>query len=167
MHRGRSASGADLPHLGMNETEPAPRRSRTVLFFQYWLPVILYVGLIFAVSSVPGRDIPTLFPYADKLEHLAEYALFGLLLGRAFRFTIGGQRGKLWSLATVVIGGLVGGMDELYQRITPGRVSDVRDWILDVTAVTLAVLFTQYIKLHPIGRRRDRAGVAAPEKGTP
>jgi VanZ family protein len=58
-------------------------------------------------------------------------------------------------------------MDELYQRLTPGRVSDVRDWIMDVTAVTLAVLFTQYIRLHPIGRRRDRAQVVTPENATP
>ncbi|HEY2923879.1 MAG TPA: VanZ family protein [Candidatus Eisenbacteria bacterium] len=153
----------------MNRTDPGlpTSRSRASLFLRYWLPVLLYVGLIFWVSSVPGRDIPTLFPYSDKLEHMAEYALFGLLLGRAFRFTIGGQRGRFWSLATVVLGGLVGGMDELYQRLTPGRVSDVRDWIMDVTAVTLAVLFTQYIRLHPIGRRRDRAQVVTPENATP
>jgi VanZ family protein len=134
-------------------------------FVRYWLPVILYVGLIFGASSVPGRDIPTLFPGSDKLEHLTEYALFGLLLGRAFRFTVGGGRGKLWSLSTVILGGFVGGMDELYQRLTPGRVSDYRDWIMDVAAVTAAVLFTQYVRLHPIGRRRDSAATSAPEKG--
>jgi len=136
------------------------------LFLRYWLPVLVYIGLIFAASSIPGRDIPMLFPYVDKLEHLAEYSLFGLLLGRAFRFTVGGQRGRVWALATVALGALVGGMDELYQRLTPGRISDVRDWAIDVTAVTLTVLFTQYIKVHPIGRRRDRVSAAAPEKGT-
>jgi VanZ family protein len=136
------------------------------LFLRYWLPVLVYIGLIFAASSIPGRDIPMLFPYVDKLEHLAEYSLFGLLLGRAFRFTVGGQRGRVWALATVALGALVGGMDELYQKLTPGRISDVRDWAIDVTAVALAVLFTQYIKVHPIGRRRDRGPAAAPEKGT-
>jgi VanZ family protein len=145
---------------------PAPK-SRATLFLWYWLPVILYVGMIFGVSSIPGRDIPTLFPFSDKLEHLTEYSLFGLLLGRAFRFTIGGQRGKFWSLATVAFGGLVGGMDELYQRLTPGRTSDVRDWIADVTAVILAVLFTQYIQIHPIRRKREPTPGAAPEKRAP
>ena len=137
------------------------------LFVRYWLPVVLYVGLIFGVSSIPGRDIPTLFPNSDKLEHLTEYALFGLLLGRAFRFTIGGGRGKFWSLATVILGGLVGGMDELYQRFTPGRFSDIRDWAMDITAVTLAVLFTQYVRIRPRGRRRDSSAAPASEKGTP
>jgi len=147
----------------MMEAGASPPRNRVSLFVRYWLPVILYVGLIFGASSVPGRDIPTLFPGSDKLEHMTEYSLFGLLLGRAFRFTVGGERGKFWSLSTVLLGGFVGGMDELYQRFTPGRTSDIRDWIMDVAAVTLAVLFTQYVRIHPIGRRRDRV----PEKGTP
>jgi VanZ family protein len=153
--------------MNQDEARPPAPKGRVALFLWYWLPVALYVGMIFGVSSIPGRDIPTLFPYSDKLEHLAEYALFGLLLGRAFRFTIGGQRGKVWSLATVALGGLVGGMDELYQRVTPGRTSDVRDWMMDVTAVTLAVLFTQYVRLHPMRRKRDHAPGAQPEKGTP
>jgi VanZ family protein len=146
---------------------PRRRISRLSLFVRYWLPVILYVGLIFGASSIPGRDIPTLFPSSDKLEHLTEYALFGLLVGRAFRFTIGGDRGKIWSLSTVLVGGFVGGMDELYQRFTPGRTSDIRDWVMDVAAVSLAVLFTQYVRVHPIGRRRDRASGPESEKGTP
>jgi VanZ family protein len=155
----------------MNPTEtPAKTRPRgAALLLGYWLPVLLYVTLMFTASSIPGRDIPTLFPNSDKLEHLAEYALFGLLLGRAFRFTIGGTRAKLWSVATVLLGGFVGGMDELYQRFTPDRQSDIRDWVIDVAAVTLAVLFTQYVRIHPIGRRRERpadpAADAAAEKG--
>ena len=158
---------ADLPHHCMTSPDVSPPRRKLTLFVRYWLPVLLYVALMFAASSVPGRDIPTLFPGSDKLEHVAEYSLFGLLLGRAFRFTVGGERGKLWSLSTVLLGGFVGGMDELYQRFTPGRSSDIRDWVVDVGAVTLAVLFTQYVRLHPIGRRRDPAAAAAPEKGTP
>ena len=131
--------------------EGDPPRRRISLFLRYWLPVILYAALIFAASSVPGRDIPSLFPGSDKLEHLCEYGLFGLLLGRAFRFTVGGDRGRLWALSTVLLGGFVGGMDELYQRLTPGRQSDIRDWVIDVTAVTVAVLFTQYVRLHQKG----------------
>jgi VanZ family protein len=154
----------------MNPTLPdrPETRGRGSLFLRYWLPVILYIGLIFAASSIPGRDIPNLFPYMDKLEHLTEYSLFGLLLGRAFRFTVGGGRGRFWSLATVAFGGLVGGMDELYQRLTPGRSSDIRDWAVDVTSVTLAVLFTQYVRIHPRSRPRDLAPPSpAPDKGTP
>src|SRR3989442_13372221 len=148
----------------MNPSDPGPPRPRehASLFFRYWVPVIAYVILIFGASSVPGRDVPTLFPHADKLEHLAEYALFGLLLGRAFRFTIGGRRGMLWALAAVAAGGLVGGMDELYQRLTPGRVSDVRDWIVDVAAGFLAGLFPQDTQVPPRPPPRGPPPGAAP-----
>jgi VanZ family protein len=149
----------------MKEAGVSPPSDRVSRFVRYWLPVVLYVALMFAASSVPGRDIPSLFPGSDKLEHLCEYGLFGLLLGRAFRFTVGGDRGRLWAMSTVLLGGFVGGMDELYQRLTPGRQSDIRDWVMDVAAVTVAVLFTQYVRLHPIRRRRDHAPVSAPEKG--
>ncbi len=37
---------------------------------------------------------------------------------------------------------------------------------MDVCAVTAAVLFTQYVRLHPIGRRRERPPAPAPEKGS-
>jgi len=141
-------------------------RTCASLFFRYWLPVLLYMALIFGASSIPGRDVPVFFPLMDKLEHLTEYGLFGLLLGRAFRFTVGGQRGIRWALATVALGGLVGAMDELYQRLTPGRQSDVRDWVADFAAVTLAVLLTQYLRIHPIRRRRDPAQDPAPKQET-
>mgnify|MGYP001618785882 CR=1 FL=1 len=141
--------------------EPAERRGKIGLFLWYWLPVIAYVGLIFGASSIHGRDVPVFFPYMDKLEHLTEYALFGLLLGRAFRFAVGGQRGRRWALGTVLLGAIVGALDELYQRSTPGRQSDIRDWLTDLTALLIAVLLTQYVKIHPIRRRRAAESSAA------
>ena len=149
----------------MTGTASAPvmsgHRGKLGRFLSYWLPVILYIGLIFVASSIPGRMVPVYFPYMDKLEHLTEYALFGLLLGRAFRFTVGGPRGRLWALATVLLGAIVGAVDELYQRSTPGRLSDVRDWVMDVTALLIAVLLTQYARVHPIGPRRGSRSDAA------
>ena len=58
---------------------PGPRGRALFLF--YWLPVIVYLSLIFSGSSIHGDMIPTLFPYMDKIAHLLEYSLLGLLLG--------------------------------------------------------------------------------------
>ncbi len=132
-------------------------RSQISRFLYYWLPVVVYVGLIFGGSSIPGSKVPVLFPYMDKLAHMAEYGIFGLLLGRAMRPTLGGERMNFWAYATVGIGGLVAALDELYQRLTPDRMSDVRDWGVDLAAVALAVLLSQYVRIHPIGRRREGA----------
>ena len=53
-------------------------------FALYQLPLVLYAGMVFAVSSLshlpdPGLDIP----YFDKLAHFGEYLIFGLLAVRA------------------------------------------------------------------------------------
>jgi VanZ family protein len=129
--------------------------SRVHAFLRYWLPAILYVGGIFSLSSVRGPDLPGGFRQLDKLAHLLEYSLLGLLLGRAIRFTMSGRSRAAAAVATVMLGALVGLADELYQRRIPGRTSDVRDWIVDVAAVTGAVLFTQWVTTRVL-RARDR-----------
>jgi len=122
-------------------------------FARYWLPVIAYVAMIFSLSSIHGSSVPNFFPGVDKLEHLLEYSLFGLLAGRAIRFTLGPTKRRLAaSLGTMALGAMVGALDELYQRGVPGRSSDVRDWITDVGAVAISVLVTQLIHTRPIIR---------------
>lgn len=134
-------------------------------FARYWLPVIAYVAMIFSLSSIHGSSVPNFFPGVDKLEHLLEYSLFGLLAGRAIRFTLGPTKRRLAAaLGTMALGAMVGALDELYQRGVPGRSSDVRDWITDVGAVAISVLVTQLIHTRPIIRHASNKKV---EKTTP
>jgi len=119
----------------------------------YWLPAAAYVGLIFSLSTIRGKDIPSVFPNMDKLAHLLEYSLLGLLLGRAIRFTLAGRGRVAASLATIAIGALVGAADELYQRGIPGRSSDIRDWAVDVLAVSASVVFTQWASTRSLRER--------------
>ncbi|HET9950968.1 MAG TPA: VanZ family protein [Candidatus Eisenbacteria bacterium] len=119
----------------------------------YWLPAVAYVGLIFSLSSIRGTDIPSGFPNMDKLAHLLEYSLLGLLLGRAIRFTMAGRGRVAASFATVLAGALVGMADELYQRGVPGRSSDIRDWMVDVLAVSASVVFTQWVSTRSLRGR--------------
>jgi VanZ family protein len=131
----------------------AGERPSAATLLKYWLPAAAYVGLIFTLSSIHGKDIPSLFPNVDKLEHLLEYSLLGLLLGRAIRFTLAGRGRAVAAIATVVAGGLIGAADELYQRGVPGRSCDIRDWATDVTAVTLSILFTQWVSTRSLRKR--------------
>ena len=131
------------------------RGSAASLFVRYWLPVIAYIGIIFAFSSIHGSSLPGLFPNMDKLEHILEYSLFGLLAGRAIRFTLGGAGRRLLAAgATMGMGAVVALLDELYQSRVPGRSADVLDWIVDVAAVGIAVLATQLVHTRPMRRRR-------------
>ena len=133
---------------------------------RYWLPVVGYIALIFALSSIHGDKIQSPFPYVNKLEHLMEYALLGLLLGRAIRFTLAGRPGALAVAATVAAGALVALFDELYQRRVPGRVSDAADWLTDVAAVLAAVYFSQFIHIRPLWGGRGRSAGEGAEPGT-
>jgi VanZ family protein len=81
----------------------------------------------------------------DKVAHLLEYSLFGLLVGRAIRFTLTGGNRVVLSLLAISFGSTIGLLDELYQRHVPGRECDPLDWLTDLTAVTLAVLVTQML----------------------
>jgi VanZ family protein len=120
-----------------------------------WLPAIAYVGLIFSLSSIRGSDLPAPFaiPHLDKVAHLLEYSLLGLLLERAIRFTLGGRRRAAAVGWTLLAGGAVGALDEIYQRGIPGRSSDIRDWIVDVTAVGLSLALAHWARARPRRRR--------------
>ncbi len=151
---------------GTPPAETPARKGGGARLVSYWLPPVLYVGLIFSLSSLHNTG-PSLFPNMDKLEHLLEYGLFGLLLGRAFRFTVGGRRGLWWAVGTVLVGSAVGAMDEVYQAFVPGRSSDIHDWMTDSVALLLAALFTQLVSVRPLRGKDDGAGggsVRAAEK---
>ncbi len=128
-----------------------------------WLFAAAYVGLIFSLSSIPGSDLPAPFaiPHLDKVAHLLEYSLLGLLLGRAIRFTLRGRRPAAAVGLTLLAGGAVGALDELYQRRIPGRSCDIRDWIVDVAAVGLSLALAQWA-----GARRRRRAADFMQEGT-
>ena len=117
---------------------------------RYWLPVIGYICVIFSLSSIHGNRIPSFFPNMDKIEHLMEYSLFGLLVGRAIRFTFTRGSAFALTLGAVALGAAVGLLDEIYQGFVPGRQSDPLDWLTDLAAVTAAVVLAQIVYARPL-----------------
>ncbi len=65
----------------------------------------------------------------DKLAHAGVYAVLGALTLRAW--WIGGRRGATFVAIAFAMAGGFGGIDELYQRTTPGRHSSWGDLIAD------------------------------------
>ncbi|MEY4931350.1 MAG: hypothetical protein RI909_2074 [Bacteroidota bacterium] len=107
---------------------------------------LLVVCIIFAGSSVPGKSIPHVFSLTpDKLIHCLEYGVLGFFLFRWLQVEFSTLPQKKVSLLTVLIGSLIGVADENYQRLTPGRTSDFRDWIIDSIGIILAVVFMNYL----------------------
>jgi len=107
---------------------------------RYWLPVVVYVAAIFAVSSIANLGPPVRWSNADKLAHLTEYTALGFLLARAFDGT-GVLSSRLANvLLAVVLGFVTGLLDELWQVHVPGRISSHLDFMADCAGIVIGQL---------------------------
>lgn len=105
-----------------------------------WLPVIVYVAIIFVLSAQPNLRPPFHYQNSDKLMHLLEYGGLGVLLVRALRASLPGRGVVFVVCATLAIGMAVAGLDEKFQSFIPGRDSSVFDWVADSCGLCLAQL---------------------------
>ncbi|MBA7671710.1 MAG: teicoplanin resistance protein VanZ [Calditrichaeota bacterium] len=95
---------------------------------------ILYAMLIIGLSSIPGRSFPDIkYLSQDKLIHIGEYLIFGILVGQAIAFRVT-ARSRIF-LFTLLLAGAFGALDEVYQTLIPGRDNSYADWIADLLGV--------------------------------
>ncbi len=123
-----------------------------------WLPLIVWIVMIFTLSSIPGFssddvNLPTGF---DKIVHFIEYAIFAMLYYRGLSY--GGVRIR-WSIVIIVItsGIAVAALDEMYQSYIPRRDSSFYDLVMDsagVVAGTLAAVLRHVIKIRKAAGRK-------------
>lgn len=118
-----------------------PTKSFSPRFARYYLPPILWVILIFSVSSIPNLGEKAPFEIPDKVAHFVEYAILGFLLFRALgRETRAQSSGLCLSKALLGAMGLglgIGAVDELHQLFIPGRSCDLLDFACDALGVIL------------------------------
>ncbi|MDD5352176.1 MAG: VanZ family protein [Candidatus Omnitrophica bacterium] len=99
--------------------------------FKFWLPVLAYAVLIFGISSIPGSNIPSAFPYADYIFHIIEYFVFGFLICLAIKNTKTGLSLKKVFLFGIILVMLYAATDEFHQSFVPGRDASFLDWLCD------------------------------------
>ncbi len=99
---------------------------------RYLVLAVLYMALIFFLSSLPGSaaGIP---PPWDKLAHALEYGGLGFLLGRGL--------GR--PLPAAVLAVLYGLSDELHQRYVPGREASAGDLLADAVGALIGAFFAR------------------------
>ena len=123
-------------------------------FFKYWLPVIVWMAVIFGASTSLGRPENTsrfvrpilvwLFPHISeetidqvhlvvrKTAHFAEYSILGLLLWRLVQWDAAWTpcRSRQY-LTALLLAALYAASDEFHQEFVPGREAAVRDVLID------------------------------------
>ena len=115
------------------------------IFLEYRLPAILWAVLIFIASSIPSRALPRLGLFSwDKLLHIGEFGIFGLLLARAFDSSLSVKKLSTLVTLTVSTGVIWALLDEVHQMFVLGRNANVYDFLADALGVIIAqVIFIQ------------------------
>jgi len=106
----------------------------------YWLP-ILWMGVIFVLSSIRSYGVEINLPGADKIAHFWEYGILGFLWLRSWmkggwpvveKGRHSAPRRTYWWQIALLVGLIYGISDEIHQLFVPGRDFDLRDWAMDI-----------------------------------
>ena len=116
----------------------------------YWVPVLLYAGVIFYFSaqSHPDDGLPSFLfeEISDKVLHAVEYAGLAGLCYRAFRWGVRGQVASHALLFAIVTASLYGITDEAHQLFVPFRESGWQDWLADAIGAVIGATSWRFIR---------------------
>jgi len=106
---------------------------------RFWLPVVLWMAVIFAFSSrqkVAFTDSYFLSFLFFKTLHMIEYYVLFVVTYRALRNT-GKNKKSAWMIAFIITS-VYAITDEIHQRFVPTREGKLRDAIIDMVAAGVA-----------------------------
>ncbi len=129
-------------------------------FFKYWLPVVIWAGVIFVLSEVPNlkTDLEQDF-LLRKIAHMVEFAILALLLYRALKQEkISLNRALIFSFVFALFYAFT---DELHQCYIIGRHGSLIDVGIDSVGIFIFSLAC-YIKNRkapfPVGNSAGKSG---------
>ena len=103
-------------------------------FIKLWLPVVIWAGLIFYLSSIPylKTSLETFWDtILRKIAHMVEYSIFFLLLARAMKKPL------IWPIILSILYAI---SDEFHQSFVPGRAMALVDICFDAAGVLIGYL---------------------------
>ncbi len=108
------------------------------------MPVFLLAYFIFFMSSIPGKDIPPLFPCQDIVYHIIIYGILALLLKRALNHSFI-KKGELRQIFLVILLGLIYAFsDEFHQRFIPQRSFSLIDISTDAIGLFMGAMIHKW-----------------------
>jgi VanZ family protein len=138
--------------------------AKTRVFLKYWLPVLLWMVVIFSASAdahsyehssrfvepllhwlFPGMsqvNVEKIHHLIRKCGHLTEYAVLALLLWRAWRSSPTNLPAWSWPKVggTLLLVFLYAATDEFHQRYVATRTPKVSDVLIDTSGAAIALL---------------------------
>src|SRR3954451_13215895 len=104
-----------------------------------WLPPLVLMGVIFAVSAQPGLNsgLGLIDHIGRKLIHFGEYALLCFLWWRALKTSTNPRRAALLAF---VLASAYAVTDEFHQTFVEGRHGTPVDWLTASAATATAAL---------------------------
>ena len=128
----------------------ATRQGVMVQVFWYWVPVALYAGTIFYLSSQshPEEQLPSFLfeEVSDKVLHAVEYGILALLCYRAFRWAAGPAVARQAVVLAIVTASVYGVTDEVHQFFVPFRESSWQDWLADTIGAVIGAMSWRFIR---------------------
>ena len=116
----------------------------------YWVPVALFAGTIFYLSSQshPEDQLPSFLVkgISDKVLHAVEYAILSLLCYRAFRWAAWPAVAQQAVVLAIVTASVYGLTDEAHQLFVPFRESSWQDWLADTAGAAIGALSWRTIR---------------------
>jgi len=114
--------------------------------FKFWFPLVVYSGIIFLVSSLPGLKPPVEGFNIDKILHMGEYIPFGFLAARAFRAHNNDVAAHKLIILAVSAACFYGISDEYHQSFVDGRFASVFDVMADTAGGFIGAFM--FVKLN-------------------
>jgi VanZ like protein len=114
----------------------APERRGGPTIVSHWLPVALWMVLVFFFSSL--SRLGALGRVPDWISHPLEYGLGAVLVGRALAGGFARPLPVRLAVATVLLVTAYGVSDEYHQSFVPGRDADPLDVVKDCAGASLA-----------------------------
>jgi VanZ family protein len=109
-----------------------------------WLVVVLWMSVIFVLSSIPSLHVPFAHSYdflLRKLAHIGEYAVLTVVLSWAFQLYSASSI-RAWLLAALAAV-LYGVSDEWHQSWILGRRGSFRDVGIDVVGIAASFVLAR------------------------
>jgi VanZ family protein len=111
--------------------------------------LIAWVLTIIILSSIP--NIPTLKIHTAKseirLDYMMHFCEYGILTFMTFLSFAGGEFRINWKKIIMIAVSLIlfAVLDELHQKLIPGRTYSVKDIASNVTGILAAIIFTLFV----------------------